>query len=37
MTDMVLAETLELLNQKIKDGQNIDAETVNKFMDKING
>lgn len=36
MTDMVLAETLELLNQKIKDGQNIDTETVNKFMDKIN-
>lgn len=37
LTDVVLSEILGVLNDKLKTVQDIDTETVNKFMDKVNG
>lgn len=37
LTDVVLSEILGVLNDKLKTVQDIDIETVNKFMDKVNG
>lgn len=36
LTDVVLSEILGVINNKLKSVQDIDAETVNKFMGKIN-
>lgn len=37
LTDVVLSKILGVLNDKLKTVQDIDTETVNKFMDKVNG